>query len=64
MLEMIPESPSPGPGLYYEHGTNTEYPPQPLEDHTVFTYSIVFEESPIRWASRWDHYLYFRGEEN
>lgn len=33
--------------------------PQAVEvgEEIVFTYDVTFEESPIRWASRWDTYL-------
>jgi len=33
--------------------------PQVLERDLTFTYSVNFEESPVKWASRWDVYLYF-----
>ncbi|KAF3779908.1 Transmembrane 9 superfamily member 8 [Nymphaea thermarum] len=34
-------------------------PPQEVEDNKeiIFTYDVDFEESPIKWASRWDTYL-------
>jgi len=33
-------------------------PPQPLGSETIYTYSVTFEDSPNKWASRWDYYLY------
>ena len=38
-----------------------DLPPQPvLEEKAefIFTYDVTWEESPIKWASRWDLYLY------
>ena len=32
--------------------------PQEINHTTTFTYSVIFEESDVTWASRWDHYLY------
>ena len=39
--------------------------PQAVEvgEEIVFTYDVTFEESPIRWASRWDTYLQMEGVE-
>jgi transmembrane 9 superfamily protein 2/4 len=36
-----------------------ELPPQPVSDVSsiVFTYDVQFQNSDIRWASRWDMYL-------
>ena len=38
-----------------------DLPPQPVLDgpgEFIFTYDVTWEESAIRWASRWDLYLY------
>ena len=35
--------------------------PQDLDVNTTFTYSIAFEPSSVKWASRWDIYLYKAG---
>ncbi len=37
-----------------------DLPPQPIvkPGEYIFTYDVQWEESPIRWASRWDLYLY------
>lgn len=37
-----------------------ELPPQPItgKGEYIFTYDVTWEESSIRWASRWDLYLY------
>jgi len=39
-----------------------DLPPQPVLDapssEYIFTYDVTWEESAIRWASRWDLYLY------
>jgi len=37
-----------------------DLPPQPIvkAGEYIFTYDVQWEESPIRWASRWDLYLY------
>ena len=38
-----------------------DLPPQPVPDgagEVIFTYDVTWEESDIRWASRWDLYLY------
>eukprot|EP00316_Scyphosphaera_apsteinii_P020015 CAMPEP_0119308604 /NCGR_PEP_ID=MMETSP1333-20130426/11553_1 /TAXON_ID=418940 /ORGANISM="Scyphosphaera apsteinii, Strain RCC1455" /LENGTH=629 /DNA_ID=CAMNT_0007312415 /DNA_START=21 /DNA_END=1910 /DNA_ORIENTATION=- len=37
-----------------------DLPPQPMvgPGEYIFTYDVTWEESPIRWASRWDLYLY------
>ncbi|EPS58189.1 hypothetical protein M569_16627, partial [Genlisea aurea] len=34
-------------------------PPQEVEDkqEVIFTYDVAFEESDVKWASRWDTYL-------
>merc|ERR1719158_1034486 len=32
-----------------------------LHDEIAYTYDIVWTESPIRWASRWDNYLQMAG---
>lgn len=33
--------------------------PQEVEEgkEVIFTYDVIFEESPVKWASRWDTYL-------
>ncbi|CAG9326160.1 unnamed protein product [Blepharisma stoltei] len=36
--------------------------PQHLERNITYTYSVIFEISNVKWASRWDHYLYRSGE--
>jgi len=38
-----------------------DLPPQPVSEgpgEYIFTYDVTWEESAIRWASRWDLYLY------
>ena len=37
-----------------------DLPPQPVRGagEYIFTYDVTWEASPIRWASRWDLYLY------
>ena len=40
-----------------------DLPPQPVDPEAsgaeyIFTYDVTWEESAIRWASRWDLYLY------
>ena len=38
-----------------------DLPPQPVAEgpgEYIFTYDVTWEESAIRWASRWDLYLY------
>jgi transmembrane 9 superfamily protein 2/4 len=38
-----------------------DLPPQPVNEgpgEFIFTYDVTWEESAIRWASRWDLYLY------
>ena len=37
-----------------------DLPPQPIsaKGEYIFTYDVAWEESSIRWASRWDLYLY------
>ena len=35
---------------------------QELEKDIIYTYSTIFEESNIKWASRWDMYLYGAGK--
>merc|ERR1719217_1959294 len=38
-----------------------DLPPQPVTEgpgEYIFTYDVTWEESAIRWASRWDLYLY------
>ena len=37
-------------------------PPQPLEGKIAYSYSVQFEESDLKWASRWDMYLYMEGD--
>ncbi|CAG9319570.1 unnamed protein product [Blepharisma stoltei] len=40
-------------------------PAQNLENpgsNITFTYSVIFEESDVKWADRWDYYLYMTGE--
>jgi len=27
------------------------------KDFVVYTYDVIFYDSPIKWASRWDHYM-------
>lgn len=38
--------------------------PQVLDSRVMYTYSVAFEESDIKWASRWDIYLYMEGDSN
>ena len=39
-----------------------EFESQKLGKETIYTYSTIFEESNIKWASRWDMYLYGAGK--
>jgi transmembrane 9 superfamily member 2/4 len=41
-----------------------EFPAQKLGKEIIYTYSTLFEESNIKWASRWDMYLYGAGKKN
>lgn len=34
-----------------------------MHDEIVYTYDVSWTESPVRWASRWDHYLKMSGGE-
>lgn len=38
------------------------FQPQELAGVIPYTYSVAFEESSVNWASRWEHYLRFRGD--
>ena len=38
------------------------FEPQELIGVIPYSYSVVFEDSPVNWASRWQHYLRFRGD--
>ena len=41
-----------------------EFEPQELSKEILYTYSSIFEESSIKWASRWDMYLYGAGKKS
>lgn len=32
------------------------------ESNITYSYSVIFEESDVKWAERWDYYLYMTGE--
>merc|ERR1719326_2866340 len=32
-----------------------------MHEDIVYTYDVSWTESPVRWASRWDHYLKISG---
>ncbi|GLJ13943.1 hypothetical protein SUGI_0222870 [Cryptomeria japonica] len=38
--------------------SNTDIPQEVVEDtEIIFTYDVSFQDSPVKWASRWDTYL-------
>uniref|UniRef100_A0A0D6R1M1 Transmembrane 9 superfamily member n=1 Tax=Araucaria cunninghamii TaxID=56994 RepID=A0A0D6R1M1_ARACU len=38
--------------------SGTEIPQEVVEDkEVIFTYDVTFQDSPVKWASRWDTYL-------
>lgn len=41
-----------------------EFDAQELTKETIYSYSTLFEESSIKWASRWDMYLYGAGKKS
>jgi len=40
-------------------GVDAAKPIFDVDDHDeiIYTYDVIWSESPVRWASRWDHYL-------
>ena len=51
---------------YIKESTNKFWPfdPQELTKDLTFTHSVQYEKSTIKWASRWDMYLYGAGKKS
>ncbi|KAL8502446.1 hypothetical protein ACS0TY_021548 [Phlomoides rotata] len=48
-----------------KHIVTSSESPQELEDkkEIIFTYDVEFQESDVKWASRWDTYLYMADDQ-